>query len=47
MTKLKDEDKDPSTLKTFKCSKRVTDFVVVSEKGLFKNQNLEKVRVLL
>ena len=48
MTKLKDENKDPSTIKTYLNSvKHFIDFIVASEKELFKNQNLEKVRVLL
>ena len=48
MSKLKDEEKDPSTIKTYLNSvKHFIDFFVASEKGLFKNQNLEKVRVLL
>ena len=48
MTKLKDEDKYPSTIKTYLNSvKHFIDFIVSSEKELFKNQNLEKVRVLL
>ena len=48
MSKLKDEEKDPSTIKTYLNSvKHFIDFIVASEKELFKNQNLEKVRVLL
>lgn len=48
MTKLKDEDKDPSTIKTYANSvKHFIDFTVASKNELFKNQNLEKVRISL
>ena len=37
MSKLKDEEKDPSTIKAYLNSvKHFTDFIVASEKGLFK-----------
>ena len=48
ITKLKDEDKDPSRIKTnLNSLKHFTDFIVASNEELFKNQNLEKVKVLL
>ena len=48
MTKLKDEDKDPSKIKTYANSvKHFIDFTVAPKNELFKNQNLEKVRISL
>ena len=48
MTKLTNEGKDPGTIRTYLNSvKQFIDFGVAEESGLFENQNIEKIRVLL
>ena len=48
MTKLTNEGKDPGTIRTHLNSvKQFIDLGVAEESGLFENQNIEKIRVLL
>ena len=48
MTKLTNEGKDPGTIRTYLNSvKQFIDFGVAEENDLFKNRNIEKIRVLL